>query len=784
MADIQHILEDYLDYAGLDSNKARMLKNEMSKLQGNQQLKPHETKSGKPMGDTEITQLLERLCQTLPILDGEVPVETLLSNLETAYDIGKLNLDPNEPDELTKLKSKKPIKKWLDQVVKDANTPNTEVAEKGKSPDLIDDEISDFAAKFAEGFGSMFSGDVDTLSSDNTIPTNEQPTNTDGQSSDNTQSTDQDTPSTDQANETDKTIKAAKDKIKNKLANAQKIINGSTTRKGTKIRSLDDIVSSISNPEQKADAERLTVEAKNALNDIQTAVNDIESSNDKNFINLINGSVDLHVASIKEYAQKVRELGRKSAQPPTNGESLNNTTPPTVTGATDTTGSTGATGATEPTTSPTVTGTTSSTGTTSTTGPTTSPTVTGTTSSTGTTSATGPTTSPTVTGTTSSTGATSTTGPTTSPTVTGTTSSTGATGATKPTSSSTTPVDVRTKYKAVYDLVDAYAMSTAQADLAKRFVDTVLNNPTLSKPAYNALTGRPGPIQNKCIFGLLNQADPKLGYKDPSNPQGTSTIPFDKGTVTQSRSTSSVKSALVMPDGFGQKKNPAIWNTPVITDFGFPFLNFSSEAMVNIIKSKEDDENIKNANLKAMFKDAAKKLGGIWKAIYASPLALLRQIASELGTKCTPNYIKVDSSDLIDTDSGETVNIFPIKYYSIEPEYEPAVSVPRDFLTSFYEVMDYTTTSKKTYLKYAFGMSAEDFAEEIDDNGGVPPFYILIPKAGKFSKCNINPGSLFGSLLNLILGRKKCTMVKTMFMGKRGCLAMESDVANKLYADT
>ena len=87
-------------------------------------------------------------------------------------------------------------------------------------------------------------------------------------------------------------------------------------------------------------------------------------------------------------------------------------------------------------------------------------------------------------------------------------------------------------------------------------------------------------------------------------------------------------------------------------------------------------------------------------------------------------------------------------------------------------------------MKYAYGMSADDFAEETDENGGVPPFYILVPKAGKFSKCDINPGSLLGSLLNLILGRKKCTMVKTMFMGKRGCLAMESDVANKLYSDT
>jgi hypothetical protein len=346
------------------------------------------------------------------------------------------------------------------------------------------------------------------------------------------------------------------------------------------------------------------------------------------------------------------------------------------------------------------------------------------------------------------------------------------------------PVDNRTKYKQVYDLVDKYAMSPEQAELAKRGVDVVLDDPATFATEYKALTGKPGPVQNKCIFGILTHMDPKLGFRDPTKSSSDTTSQFGKGTVMQSRDGVSAKNALVMPTGFGQKKSTVPWNTPVITDFGFPFLNFSSEAMLHIIKSTEADENIKNANLKAMFKDAAKNLGGIWKAIYASPLALLRQIATELGTKCTPNYIKIDGNDLIESEAGDSVTVYPVKYYSVEPEYEPAVSVPRDFLTSFYEVMDYSASSRKTYLKYAYGMTADDFAEETDENGGIPPFYILVPKSGKFSKCEINPGSLFGSLLNLVLGRKKCTMVKTMFMGKRGCLAMESDVANKLYADT
>jgi hypothetical protein len=86
-------------------------------------------------------------------------------------------------------------------------------------------------------------------------------------------------------------------------------------------------------------------------------------------------------------------------------------------------------------------------------------------------------------------------------------------------------------------------------------------------------------------------------------------------------------------------------------------------------------------------------------------------------------------------------------------------------------------------MKYAQGMSEEEFAQEITDNRGIPPFYLLVPKQAKCSKCHIRSGSLLGSLMNVILGRKKCTMVKTVFQGKRGCLAMETDTANVLYAD-
>ena len=341
----------------------------------------------------------------------------------------------------------------------------------------------------------------------------------------------------------------------------------------------------------------------------------------------------------------------------------------------------------------------------------------------------------------------------------------------------------RDDFSDLYDEIDNLSISSEQAEEAKRYADVVFGNPNAYPREYAVLSGNASKTRTRCVEAMLATANKRLGYKEPVSGKKKDTLDFQSGVVSQSKGRTRVGASLVMPSGFGLKKNAAIWNTPVITDFGYPFLNFSSEAMLSVIKSKKDDEELKNHNLKKMFKDAAKRYGGVWKAIYSSPLTLLRQIATDVGIKCTPKYLKIDGSDLINSDSGENVTVIPIKYYSVDPEFEGFINVPRDFLTSFYDVIDYSSTSKRMYLKYAQGMSEEEFAEEITENRGVPPFYILVPKQAKFSKCHIRSGSLLGSLMNLILGRKKCTMVKTVFQGKRGCLAMETDTANTLYAD-
>ena len=65
MADIQQIVDNYIDIAGLDSNEANLLNKEMLTLADSPLLQPHTTSTGKQIDENAITLLLERLCDVV-----------------------------------------------------------------------------------------------------------------------------------------------------------------------------------------------------------------------------------------------------------------------------------------------------------------------------------------------------------------------------------------------------------------------------------------------------------------------------------------------------------------------------------------------------------------------------------------------------------------------------------------------------------------------------------------------------------------------------------------------
>lgn len=281
-------------------------------------------------------------------------------------------------------------------------------------------------------------------------------------------------------------------------------------------------------------------------------------------------------------------------------------------------------------------------------------------------------------------------------------------------------------------------------------------------------------LTNDSIPSGLNEPEDKAEPNIPEPAEIPETVQDEEEPVA-ARTRSPIK--FTLPSGFGQPVSTAVWNTPVITDFGYPFLNFSSEAFTHLFKTKDEDDRKRTfKKIKKMLKEAKKRYGGIWKAIYGSSLELLKKYAADPGKICVPNYLKVDS-DILDSDSA-TVTVTGIKYYSIDTSYEKTVEVPREFLESFYDVLDYTKAFK-TYVKFADGLTAQELADDMADNGGRSQFYLLVPKQAKYSRSDVKSGTLFSALF----GGVKCVMLKTVFRGKRGCFIIDKKASLSLFSD-
>lgn len=345
-------------------------------------------------------------------------------------------------------------------------------------------------------------------------------------------------------------------------------------------------------------------------------------------------------------------------------------------------------------------------------------------------------------------------------------------------------VDIETDYPDVVEFIRRAQMSKSQGDHLIDMANYALNDPSGDRDTIELASAvrNFGPSSVDVIYDRLDMINPTLGHKvTPYKP--TRNIKFSKPTMMQSSRTRSVSTGLVTPEGFGTSINSNIWNKPVITEFGFPFLNISSEAITLLFKSKGETQQAAYKKFKSMLKTAVKTYGGIWKAIYKAPLDVLKQFANDPGTRCVANMLKVDGNDLLGSDFESTVTVTPIDYYSVDASYNQPTPVPREYLTSFYTVLDYTQADRATYLQYADGMTANDFVEETSQNNGIPPFYLLVPKSGSFSKCELKPTGVIGSFINLFSSAKNCILLKTYFNKRKGCFLMEKQVADALYAD-
>lgn len=353
-------------------------------------------------------------------------------------------------------------------------------------------------------------------------------------------------------------------------------------------------------------------------------------------------------------------------------------------------------------------------------------------------------------------------------------------------------MDPRTAYPKVYELIRKYSFNNEQAETASMMADDIIEHRGENPYEFSKLSHIAKDSMD-VIYNLIDKANPRLGHREAYSKLATNATSFMNPISTRSVTGATVKSGLAMPPGFKVGFDKSIWDKPVITEFGYPFVNYSNEAIYNLLHAKDEKAQKREyKNLKKMLKEAklgSKHIhGAIWDAIYTSPLKLLKEFAADKGLKCKPNMLKVDGNTLFALNQGESILVTPIKYYSAKAEYEKPIKVTSSFLTNFYTVLDYSNKKAdiESYLKYANGMTQAEFNEEIDRNNGIPPFYILYVEpsnANVFKKSEIATTSGFGSLLHtLFRTRDTNVMVKTRFKGYSGGFVIPKSDAERLFS--
>lgn len=353
-------------------------------------------------------------------------------------------------------------------------------------------------------------------------------------------------------------------------------------------------------------------------------------------------------------------------------------------------------------------------------------------------------------------------------------------------------MDPRAAYPKVYELIRKYSFNNEQAETASMMADDIIEHRGENPYEFSKLSHIAKDSMD-VIYNLIDKANPRLGHREAYSKPAANATSFMNPISTRSVTGATVKSGLAMPPGFKVGFDKSIWDKPVITEFGYPFVNYSNEAIYNLLHAKDEKAQKREyKNLKKMLKEAklgSKHIhGAIWDAIYTSPLKLLKEFAADKGLKCKPNMLKVEGNTLFSLNQGESILVTPIKYYSAKAEYEKPIKVTSSFLTNFYTVLDYSNKKAdiESYLKYANGMTQAEFNEEIDRNNGIPPFYILYVEpsnANVFKKSEIATTSGFGSLLHtLFRTRDTNVMVKTRFKGYSGGFVIPKSDAERLFS--
>lgn len=221
-----------------------------------------------------------------------------------------------------------------------------------------------------------------------------------------------------------------------------------------------------------------------------------------------------------------------------------------------------------------------------------------------------------------------------------------------------------------------------------------------------------------------------------------------------------------VPPGFAQENSSVLWNEPVITTMGYPFINFGAPEIYTILKDK-DEKRVKQAYKK--LKKQLKKVG------LSDPIKVLKDFKNSVGVPCAINRLTIDSSDLLETGNA---NVLATVYPRATSTMQAAIgTIPltRDFIVEMYKVLS-PTRGAKIYMD-TLGMPEDEYADTLNTEGR-PPIYIFIPKEElRFKKAPA------GFIARLFTSNKKPTLVESKIGTHSGGFVMPFKTTQILFTE-
>ena len=221
-----------------------------------------------------------------------------------------------------------------------------------------------------------------------------------------------------------------------------------------------------------------------------------------------------------------------------------------------------------------------------------------------------------------------------------------------------------------------------------------------------------------------------------------------------------------VPPGFAQENSSVLWDEPVITTMGYPFINMGAHEIYTILKDK-DEKRVKQAYKK--LKKQLKKVG------LSDPIKVLKDFKNSVGVPCAINRLTIDSSDLLETGNANVLaTVYPRAASTIRAAIG-TIPLTRDFIVEMYKVLS-PTKGARIYMD-ALGMSEDEYADTLNTEGR-PPIYIFIPKEKlSFKKAPA------GFIARLFTSSKKPTLVEAKIGTHSGGFVMPFKTTQMLFTE-